>query len=67
MNDILMDNQYTIQRYMYAHNFYSHRFGYSVFVTRFVVIVLHHAKCDLTYSNNVKFMAFLRNLEFARS
>jgi len=33
MNYILINNQYTIQRYMYAHNFYSHRFGYSVFVT----------------------------------
>jgi len=48
MNYILIDNQYTIQRYMYAHNFYSHRFGYSILVTRLVVIVLHHAKYDLT-------------------
>jgi hypothetical protein len=55
MNYILINNQYTIQRYMYAHNFYSHRFGYSIFVTRFVVIVLHYAKCDLPQSKNVKF------------
>jgi len=49
MNYILrINNQYTFQRYMYAHNFYSHRFGYSVFVTRFVVIILYYAKCDLT-------------------
>jgi len=46
MNYILINNQYAIQLYMYAHNFYARRFGYSVFVTRFVVI-LHYAKCDL--------------------
>ena len=59
MNYILINNQYTIQRYMYAHNFYSHRFGYSVFVTRFVVVVYimqNVTSLNLTMSN---FMAVL--------
>jgi hypothetical protein len=47
MNYISINNQYTIQRYIYVHNFYTHRFDYSVFVTRCVVIVLHYAKYDL--------------------